>query len=52
MYQQIDRFNDIQEYFILSIFNAFGSPRDCICDCWRWSGSHFKLVAFLGDVPR
>jgi len=50
-YQQVNRFDNIQKDFILAIFDALRSPRNCICNRRWWSWSSFKFLPFLGDVP-
>ncbi len=48
--QQVDRFNHVQEHFVLSVFGALVSPRNCICHSHGRPGLRLQLVRLLRDV--
>lgn len=47
--QQVDTLDDIEEDFVLAIFESLRAPRDSVGDSHRGARGHFELVAFLGD---
>lgn len=50
-YEEVQRFDDIEEDFVLAVADTFASPRDSIGDSnWR-SCLDFELVRLLGNVP-